>query len=341
MRDRSVLPMRGMHISEASGHRLSHLQTVPRHMVHRAAVSEVFLTDAQPLGGDRFLVAAQWPRDHALYYPDSDGLTDPLLFAETIRQSMVYLAHAYYDVPLTHHFIGSDFHFEITDPELFRVTDVPLQPVLEARWTELDSRPPNRVSLRVDVELTIAGSVCGRGSVSAIAVDGKRYAILRRRGAAPAAGGQALVPQQGTRIPAACVGRLREKDCVLERVSSRDWQIRAAVGHAVLFDHPTDHVPMMVMLEGFRQLGHLLSRTSSVCPEAGEPPAFLTAVTIDCLAFAELDAPVRLQVHDGYEPASRGGAGELRLEAVQSGRGVATAAMVWAALPVAERVGVA
>ncbi|MFI8234274.1 ScbA/BarX family gamma-butyrolactone biosynthesis protein [Streptomyces sp. NPDC085900] len=313
---------------------------MPRHMVHRAALSEVFLTDAQALGGDRFLVAAQWPRDHALYYPDGDGLSDPLLFAETIRQSMVYLAHAYYDVPLTHHFIGSDFHFEITDPEMFRVTGVPLQPVLEARWTEVDSRPPNRISLRVDVELTIAGRVCGHGSISAIAVDAKRYGILRRRGAAPAAGTQTLVTQQGTRIPAACVGRLREKDCVLERAGSSDWQIRASVGHAVLFDHPTDHVPMMVMLEGFRQLGHLLSRMSTVYTEAGVS-AFLTAVSIDCVAFAELDAPIRLEVQNGYEPAARGGAGELRVDAVQSGRGVATAAMTWAALPVAEREGVA
>ncbi|MFJ1967244.1 ScbA/BarX family gamma-butyrolactone biosynthesis protein [Streptomyces sp. NPDC087903] len=333
------MPERGINISEVSGHRLSHLQTVPRHMVHRAAVSEVFLTDAQALGGDRFLVAAQWPRDHALYYPDSDGFTDPLLFAETIRQSMVYLAHAYYDIPLSHQFIGNGFHFEITDPEMFRVTDVPLQPVLEARWTELDSRPPNRVSLRVDVELTIAGRVCGRGSVSAIAVDAKRYGILRRRGA-PAVT-QAQVPQQVTRIPAACVGRLREKDCVLERGSGSDWQIRSAVGHAVLFDHPTDHVPMMVMLEGFRQLGHLLSRRSSVRAEAGESAAFLAAASIDCLAFGELDAPIRLQVHDGYEPASRGGAGELRVDAVQSGRGVATTTMVWAALPAAEKLGVA
>ncbi|MFF3657277.1 ScbA/BarX family gamma-butyrolactone biosynthesis protein [Streptomyces olivochromogenes] len=341
MRDRSVLPIRGVNISEASGHRLSHLQTVPRHMVHRAAVSEVFLTDAQALGGDRFLVAAQWPRDHALYYPDSGGFTDPLLFAETIRQSMVYLAHAYYDVPLTHRFIGSDFHFEITDPELFRVIDVPLQPVLEARWTELESRPPNRVSLRVDVELTIAGSVCGRGSISAIAVDDKRYGLLRRRGAPSAADAQAQVPQQGTRIPAACVGRLREKDCVLERVAGGDWQMRAAVGHAVLFDHPTDHVPLMVMLEGFRQLGHLLTRAPSLCSEAGRTAAFLTAASVDCLAFAEVDAPIRLRVHDGYEPASRGGAGELRVDAVQSGRDVATATTVWAALPVAERVGVA
>ncbi len=324
-------------IPEVSRH-LSHLQTVPRHMVHRAAVSEVFLTDAQALGGDRFLVAAQWPRDHALYYPDSGGLTDPLVFVETIRQTMVYLAHAYYDIPLTHRFIGSHFQFEITDPEMFRVTDVPLQPVLEARWTELESLPPNRVSLRVDVELIIAGSVCGRGSVSAIALDDKRYRLLRRRGAPSAAAAEAQVPQQGTRIPAACVGRLREKDCVLERVSRSDWQIRAAVGHAILFDHPTDHVPMMMMLEGFRQLGHLLSRTSSSCGEAGEPAVFLTAASIDCLAFAELDAPIRLQVHSGYEPASRGGSAELRVDAAQSGRGVATARMVWAALPVTEQV---
>lgn len=302
-------------------------------MVHRAAVSEVFLTDARPLGADRFLIAAQWPRDHALYYPDSDGFTDPLLFAETIRQSMVYLAHAYYDVPFTHRFIGSDFHFEITDRELLRVAGEPLQPVLVARWTDLGSRPPQRVSLRVDVELTIAGRVCGRGWVSAVAVDEKRYGMLRRRGSGPAAGaGSAARPQLGTKVSSERVGRLRAKDCVLERVGSGadDWQLRAALDHAVLYDHPTDHVPLMVMLEGFRQLGHLLTRESAGSRWPGTPAPVLASAEVECLAFAGLRAPIQLHVRDRCRAEVPGGSERLRVDAVQSGQVVAAATMVWA-----------
>ncbi|MFF6997576.1 AfsA-related hotdog domain-containing protein [Streptomyces sp. NPDC008313] len=114
--------------------RLSFLQPVPRHMVHRAAIAEVFLTDAVRTGEHSFLVAAQWPRDHALYSPGSDGASDPLLFMETIRQSLVYLAHAFYGVPLTHRFIGFGSEFEITDPAPLRIGGEPVPVVLEAQW---------------------------------------------------------------------------------------------------------------------------------------------------------------------------------------------------------------
>lgn len=314
--------------SDDPGHRLSYQQTVPRHLVHRAAVSEVFLTDARPLGDGRFLVAAQWPRDHALYYPDGDGHVDPLLFAEAIRQSMVYLTHAYYGVPLTHCFVGSDFDFEITEPELLRVGATPLQPVLHARWTDLGSQPPHRTSLRVDVELSIAGRACGRGSISAIALDPKRYRVLRYRGAGAAAeAGVQDRARPGRRLPAAHVGRLRGRDCVLEQVAGgeRAWQMRAALDHAVLFDHPTDHIPLMVLLEGFRQLGHLLMRESAAGGWPEGPVPVLTGVQVSCAAFAELYAPVEFQIHDDF-----GRPGELRVDAVQAGRRVATAAMTWA-----------
>ncbi|RKT11399.1 A-factor biosynthesis hotdog protein [Streptomyces sp. 1114.5] len=313
-------------LSDDPGQRLSYQQTVPRHLVHRAAVSEVFLTDARPSGDDRFLVAAQWPRDHALYYPDGEGHADPLLFAETIRQAMVYLTHAYYGVPFTHCFVGSDFDFEITDPELLRVGATPLQPVLHARWTDLGSQPPRRTSLRVDVELSIGGRPCGRGSISVIALDPKRYRVLRHRGAGAAVeAGAEDGARPASRLPAARVGRLRGRDCVLERTESGAWQMRAALDHAVLFDHPTDHIPLMVLLEGFRQLGHVLMREPASVGRPEGPLPVLTGVQVSCVAFAELYAPVEFQVQDGF-----GRPGELRVDAVQAGRRVATATMTWA-----------
>ncbi|MFE2915248.1 AfsA-related hotdog domain-containing protein, partial [Kitasatospora indigofera] len=64
------------------------------------------MTDGVDLGEGRFLVAAQWPRDHALYHPDGAGLSDPLLFAETIRQALVFVGHRFRGVPLSDRFVG-------------------------------------------------------------------------------------------------------------------------------------------------------------------------------------------------------------------------------------------
>ncbi|MEU2433730.1 ScbA/BarX family gamma-butyrolactone biosynthesis protein [Streptomyces sp. NPDC007861] len=328
---------------------LAFQRTVSRRLVHRAAVAEVFVTDAVVLGEDHFLVGSQWPRDHALYHPDAHRRSDPLLFAETIRQALVYLAHWHYGVPLTHRFVGYDTDFEITDPGALHVGGRPMPVELEARWRWTGHRPPRRYGARLEVQLSVAGRICGRGSLRVVAVDERSYRILRRRGdaAGPAAVAPAGLPQ---RLEPGPVGRLRAKDSVLAPGSSPDeWQLRADPDHAILFDHPTDHLPLMVLLEGFRQLGHLLTHDAAA-PQA-DPAYALVAAAVDCLAWGELDVPTRLVVRDDVTapgtpasptvlgalgvPGAPGGPGapagrRLRFDAIQADTLIATCGSVWA-----------
>ncbi|MER8057445.1 MULTISPECIES: ScbA/BarX family gamma-butyrolactone biosynthesis protein [unclassified Streptomyces] len=316
--------------ARAERSQLSFLQPVPRHMVHRAAIAEVFLTDAVRTGEHSFLVAAQWPRDHALYSPGSDGTSDPLLFMETIRQSLVYLAHAYYDVPLTHRFIGFGAEFEITDRDALRIGGEPLPTVLEAQWIWVNNRPPNRFGMRLEVVLTVGGRVCGRGALHVVAVDDKRYAMLRGRHPRPCGAG-VTTPAPGPlqRAHPATVGRLRAKDSVLVRErADGPWQLLIDVAHPVLFDHPSDHVPLVVTLEGFRQLGHLLLHPGDTVRDAGHA---LLGMELDCLAFAELDAPIELSVGQLHTNTGSGRT-RLTLDAVQSGKPVATCRTLWGAV---------
>ncbi|MGW0515039.1 ScbA/BarX family gamma-butyrolactone biosynthesis protein [Streptomyces olivaceoviridis] len=307
--------------------RLTFQRTVPRRLVHRASVAEVFLTDALALGDDRFLLGAQWPRDHALYHPDVLGRSDPLLAAETIRQALVYLAHWHYAIPLDRRFVGRRMELDITEPQALRVTGQPLPVVLEARWEWVDSRPPHRHGMRLEAELVVGERKIGRGSLQVVALDERRYSVLRRR----TGGSGTVIPAQRRRVltlPAAQVGRLRGKDSVLAATGrAGEWELHADLDHAVLFDHPTDHVPLMVLLEGVRQLGHLV--TSGPGASGGRPAVAsqLTSLTVDCLAFAELDPPVRLRVTDD-RTTSRGGR-YLAIDATQDDRGVAAITGRW------------
>ncbi|MFC5805869.1 ScbA/BarX family gamma-butyrolactone biosynthesis protein [Streptomyces formicae] len=328
---------------------LAFQRTVSRRLVHRAAVAEVFVTDAVVLGEDHFLVGSQWPRDHALYHPDAHRRSDPLLFAETIRQALVYLAHWHYGVPLTHRFVGYDTDFEITDPGALHVGGRPMPVELEARWHWTDNRPPRRYGARLEVRLSVAGRTCGRGSLRVVAVDERSYRILRRRSGA--AGPGAVMPVASPqRLEPGPVGRLRAKDSVLAPGPAPDeWQLRVDLDHAILFDHPTDHLPVMVLLEGFRQLGHLLTHDGAA-PQAG-PAYALVAAAVDCLAWGELDVPTRLVVREDVtgpgtpgvlgtpgtpgapgvqatpgEPAER----RLRFDAIQADTLIATCGSVWA-----------
>ncbi|MEU6667480.1 ScbA/BarX family gamma-butyrolactone biosynthesis protein [Streptomyces sp. NPDC046727] len=308
--------------------RLTFQRTVPRHLVHRASVAEVFLTDALALGDDRFLVGAQWPRDHALYHPDALGRSDPLLAAETVRQALVYLAHWHYAIPLDRRFVGRRMELDIAEPQALRVTGRPLHVVLQARWEWVDSRPPHRHGMRLEAELVVDGRRIGRGSLHVVALDERRYGVLRRR---TGGSGGPVVPVQRRRtltLPAARVGRLRGKDSVLAATRrAGEWELHADLDHAVLFDHPTDHVPLMVLLEGVRQLGHVL--TSRPGEREGQPAVAsqLTSLSIDCLAFAELNSPVRLLVtEDRTAPC---GTRQLAIDAVQDDRGVAAVTARW------------
>jgi len=362
-------------------------QAIPRHLVHRAAVAEVFLTDAAAVflevrgdpaaepgapagadrgtprvprpgtgdgtgaaaglrssgarGTDRFLVAAQWPRDHALYHPDAAGRSDPLLFAETFRQAMVYVAHRFQDIPLTHRFIGSGMEFRLTNPQSLCVGTTPQEVVLDVRWRWEANRPPQRYGFRVEARLMVEGRRCGHGTLRVVAVDEKRYRLLRGRGAAQDDGPDVSPPADARSVPAPEVGKLRAKDSVLVRgASAGEWWLRLDPDHAILFDHPSDHVPLMALLEGFRQLGHLLIHEDGDQGTAHDvsdvPPPMLVSLTADCLTFGELELPIGLVVREDATVPGAGPVRRLSVDAVQDGTVVATSTSEWLApVPVA------
>lgn len=99
--------------------------TVPRQYVHRTAISEVFLTDWRRAGTDAWVVSAQWPRAHSFYSP-VDGLHDPMLLVETMRQASILLSHVAHGVPLDHPIIWQDLHYSLV-PEALRVAGTPAE----------------------------------------------------------------------------------------------------------------------------------------------------------------------------------------------------------------------
>ncbi len=90
--------------------------------------------------------------------------------------------------------------------------------------------------------------------------------------------------------------------------------------HPVLFDHGSDHIPGMVLLEAFRQAARLTATADGGCSTSpdGWSPAL---VTIRFSAFGELDLPV--SVETVLEPA--GPDRSVLATAVQDGRILASA----------------
>jgi hypothetical protein len=269
-------------------------QTVPRAFVHRTSVAEVFLTDALACADGRVLVAAQWPRTHALLHSDRYGYTDPLLMIETVRQAAIYLAHRFHEVPLSSHFIFTGLDFQLEDPAGTLTGDSPLNVVLDCAFRS--SRTPRRTTGRLDCVLEIRGRRVGRASAGLLAVPPSLYEALRRRAARPAAPVGAGRPPK---LPAALVGRERREDVLLSRTPD-GFQLDVSSTHPGYFEHACDHLPGMVLVEGFRQAGYGLHHADEPRLPGRGLPRLLSGLQISFDAFGDLRSPVVLR----REPAA-------------------------------------
>ncbi|MFF3913387.1 ScbA/BarX family gamma-butyrolactone biosynthesis protein [Streptomyces sp. NPDC001852] len=291
-------------------------RTVPRQLVHRASVTEVFLTDGAPVAADRFLVGAQWPRHHALYHPDPSGRCDFMLLAETVRQAGIFLLHRYYDVPLGHHFVFKSLDLHIDDLDALRMGGTPLGAVLDVTVDATAASDARRFDARLDMTIEADGRVCAYGSVAVVVVDARRYEAVRHRGrdivggttTAPAASG---TPATAAPTTAPVIAGRQDANVLLRTATdaeSSTWLLHVDLRHPGYFEHPSDHVPGMMLLEAFRQAGHLTAARDCA----------LTALQARFLSFGELFQPIVIRSATGPE-------GLLRLTAVQGERALAEA----------------
>ncbi|MGA5421837.1 ScbA/BarX family gamma-butyrolactone biosynthesis protein [Streptomyces lavendulocolor] len=256
--------------------------TVPKEFVHRAAVAEVMLTDWRRRGDTRFDVTAQWPRGHSFFSPIR-GYHDPLLAAETIRQVGSLLAHAEFGVPFGHHFLMWDLEYAVEEQHLV-VGDTPAALDIDIACTEVKQRGGSLTGLRYTAVIRRDGHVAVTGSASYTCTSPAVYRRLRA-GRGPE-GGRPPIPLTAPASPQS-VGRTSPMDVVLSPVGEANrWQLRADSRHHVMFDHPVDHVPGMVLLEAARQA------TAAVLGDGDMLPI---AITSQFTRYAELDEPCSVE----------------------------------------------
>jgi 2-oxo-3-(phosphooxy)propyl 3-oxoalkanoate synthase len=268
--------------------------TVPKEFVHRAAVAEVMLTGWQREDDAHYRITAQWPRGHSFFTPIGGSHYDPLMTAETIRQVGSLLAHAEFDVPLDHHFLMWDLDFSV-DPEHLRIDDVPATLDIEVTCTEIKRRGRHLTGLRYEAVLRRQGRTAATGSASYTCTTPAVYQRLR---AQQGAGERPPLPLTAPASPQS-VGRMSPIDVVLTPIGEPfRWQLRVDTRHPVLFDHPVDHVPGMVLVEAARQAAAAALGRSVFLP---------TGITSEFMRYAELDSPCPIEARrvDGPEDEER------------------------------------
>lgn len=225
--------------------------TVPREYVHKIALSEVLLTSWRSLGSDEHVITAQWPRAHS-FYDVRGGRHDPLLLAESVRQAIPFLSHAVYDVPFGHHQVWDFLDFEL-DAAALRADPAPADLELRIVCGDLQRRANRLGAVTLRIEAFRDGVRLGTAQTRFSNLAPATY--RRLRGVfADAAGDPAARPTPPPPVPAGQVGRDRPSDVVLSATDRPGrWRLRCDTAHPVLFDHPVDHAPGMLLLEAARQ----------------------------------------------------------------------------------------
>ncbi|MGG2460379.1 ScbA/BarX family gamma-butyrolactone biosynthesis protein [Streptomyces sp. RGM 3693] len=232
---------------------LSWSRTVERELVHRNSVAEVLLTDVRrTTAPDAFEAAASWPRAHTTFPRDGSHRHSPLVLVETLRQLGLYVPLRFLGVPATRHAIITDLYFRLT-PQ----SEPPAEPgatevTCRARVSGIRRAPDRTVSgLRLDASFAARGTVFGQGGGGVRFVDEAGYTALRTRGAA---GASTAAPRTAAHRPdAGALTVNHPQDAVLAEDGDGLMVAPADPLHPFLFDHPTDHVPGMVLLEAARQ----------------------------------------------------------------------------------------
>ncbi|GAA1479898.1 ScbA/BarX family gamma-butyrolactone biosynthesis protein [Gordonia sinesedis] len=241
---------------------LSFDQSIPRGIVHRESIAEVFLTDAvQTSRGAVF--AAQLPRNHS-YFSDHRGTAttyDPLLLVEVFRQVAIYYAHSFAGVAASEKFVFVSADFEILDPATLRIGGCPGHAVIEATVAGEKRREGELVGLTLEFVASIEGRPAARETMVYQWMPAAVWARIRERARAALdlpADYRIPEPPHVARLRPNSVGRHNPRNAILANPSVVGEELRALTvidtDHPSLFDHALDHVPGMLQFEAARQV---------------------------------------------------------------------------------------
>lgn len=276
---------------------LSFDQPLPRGVVHKSGIGEVFLTDSVQLAPDRFAMAGELPRSHAFYSDHAAAPRGAALMAgvELMRQTLYVLAHRHLGVAEADKYVLRGFESSLTSVGAALTFDEPVQVVLLLRVADAFTRGGVVCGARVEVELAaVDGPALAHFGASYSWMGPERWAALRATAVGRTDPGALPRGRAPGLVEPATVGRADPANVVLaEPVVRADGTITAVLRsdpfHAPLYDHPGDHVSGMVLAEGWRQLA-VWSAASTLGCSANE----IVVDGLDCAfsAVAEFGADV-------------------------------------------------
>jgi 2-oxo-3-(phosphooxy)propyl 3-oxoalkanoate synthase len=270
---------------------LSFEQTVPRSLVHKRSLENVLLTEVRSRAEDHFMCGGRIPTAHRFF---NDGRRTPrkdvLFYTELGRQASLAISHSFLGISKDDVFIFEQSQAWIEAAALKSA----LQPssdsvITEIRVREIKRRRNYAVS-RVVAEqvMSIDGEQVFKGTGAWTVQPAALFERLRAM-SKPRAAERVEIPQNFRKT-------LGGNTVIFVPKSNEDrtefvTSLVIDQTHSYFFDHPCDHVPGMLLLEGCTQLAQ-----AAVARSTRVPPRQLTVTAYDVnfRQFVECDRPVTL-----------------------------------------------
>lgn len=289
---------------------LSFEQTVPRSLVHKRAIENVLLTEISATAGDRFICAGRIPTAHRFFNDAGRTPHDDILFYTEIgRQASLAVSHGFLDVSRDDVFVFEGSDAALADASWNEPDDALDTVVIEIRAREIVRRRNNAVT-RVTAEhaMWVGARQVFWGTGAWTIHSAALFQRLRRTASTPT---RPIVAPRGSfqatraRVPNATgdnvvISAPRWNDDTREFASS----LVVDATHPYFFDHPCDHVPGMLLLEGCAQLA--LSAFTDATGGRAIPRVAAYGMTFS--RFVECDSPTTLTASlDAGGSSSTGG----------------------------------
>ncbi|MFF1412703.1 AfsA-related hotdog domain-containing protein [Streptomyces sp. NPDC058289] len=289
---------------------LTYGRTVDRSLVHRAAVSEVFVTDIRPLTAMRVRTAVQLPLTHG-YYSDhvqQPALYDALLLLESGRQAAIAGSHAHMGLSQGTTMIVDSFRMDLYGLAALKIGSKPGRLRIDTEYSGKANRRGRVRKGMVAQRYFMDGVEVGDHEMDVLFLNPHENEVLRhaQRGTpAPRTsdyGRHAPGDDGNGQLRPGQVGRGNPLNVLLSRAEHAPEAVTARVtprfDNRALFDHVYDHLPAMTLVEAARQLALLAT---------GEPLAtYAVGFEARFDRFAELDDTVLAEAArpDGGAPGT-------------------------------------
>lgn len=276
------------------------IHPVERRLVHKRREENVLLSSLARVDDAEFLVGVSIPHDNRSLNGLRAGPSDLLIpIVEAGRQGGIALCHAYMGVEPGHAFILNSMQLDILAP--YHDLDPRGQTQAKGFFSDAKYTPAGALrSVRAEGQFMVDGiHVCNQSSDWTIQPS-DRYARLRevaRVRAKRASAADGVAPHEDGALQTLRLESSFATPVLAETLSVHDHgrvyegTLLVDQDNPFFFDHPNDHVPGMLVLQGLRELGTFIAARHRL---DGDHGLRFTRMQLSCSSFAELDQRVAI-----------------------------------------------